>query len=150
MKTLAIGVAAAAVSISGCGGDDSATGPDAQPATDGTAFTEGDFDNIPIFRGATEIQAPVEKEGNIAASYETKTADPDRVLAFYQDELPRLGWTVVVPVAEIGDNVWKGSWLKDDRRLEVSSSPMLGRDEPKPRTQFNLVLLDDAGGSGST
>jgi hypothetical protein len=133
--------------MSGCGGGRD-HGPAAQPATNGTAFTQGDFDEIPVFRGATPIQRPVTKNGSTAASYETKTAEPDRVLAFYQDQLPALGWDVVVPVAEQGQDVWQGSWVKGGRRLEVSASPMR-RGEPKPDTQFNLVLLSDAGGSGS-
>jgi hypothetical protein len=120
-----------------CGDDDP---PDAQPATDGTAFVGGGFDDLPLFRAATQIQRPTEKDGVVAASYETETARPDQVIVFSRERLAELGWTEVAPPSEVGLDVWRGDWSKDGRLLEVSASPLSRNEGDATHTQFDLVL----------
>ena len=126
------------VVLTGCGDGDAG---DAQPATAGTAFVEGAFDELPAFRGATPIQRPTEQDGVTAASFETVTARPDTVMAFYREQLERLGWTEIEPPSEVGRDVWQGDWTRSGRRLEVSTSPLPSDDGT--RTQIDLLLHDD-------
>lgn len=123
------------IASTGCGDDD---GRDAQPATAGTAFVDGAFDGLPMFRGATPIQRPTEVDGVVAGSFETITARPDTVMSFYRAQLAQAGWTEVEPPSEVGRDVWQGDWTKSGRLLEVSTSPLPSDDAT--RTQIDLVL----------
>lgn len=139
------------LTIAGCESDtadDSSGNQDqvAVPSPEVGEFTDGDFDNIPKFRGATPLQSPTKQNGAIAASYETITARPDAVLRFYEANLPELGWTVVDPIAEINPGSWHGEWVREGRRLQVSASPLSPGEGDATHTQFSLVLLGDAGG----
>lgn len=139
-QTLAGPVVAAAVVLAGaaCGDEEN---PDAIPAADGTAFTDGALEGVPLFRAATTIQQPNEaRAGVIAASYETITARPDSVIDWYQERLAADGWDEVVAVHEEGRDIWQGEWQRDSRRLEVSTSPLPSDDGT--RTQFDLVLYE--------
>lgn len=134
------------LALIGCTGDDSnvASEPDAIPSPAGTAFTTGGFDDVPVFRGATPIQGPSTEDGTVAATYETQTATAERALRFYEQNLPPLGWEEVDPVTESSPGVWRGDWVRDGRRLQVSALPF-DMDEPTGRVQFSLVLLPDEG-----
>ena len=125
----------------GCGDTED---PAAQPAPDGTAFVEGDFSEIPIFRAATPLQEPSTDEGVTTASYATETASARRVIDYYAENLPALGWQVVDPPVRSATGVWRADWLKDRRRLQVIASPLEPSDDAT-HTQIDLVLLNDAG-----
>ena len=133
------------VLLVGCANDGPATDPNALPRPSETTFGQGDFDDIPIFRGATPIQGPSTQNGAVAASYETQAGSPETALRFYEDNLPELGWQVVDPVRETSEGVWRADWVRDGRRLQISALPLTVDDDPGIHTQFSLVLLADAG-----
>lgn len=133
---------ALAVVASACG-DDGPSSPAALPAPERSVFTQGEFDDIPVFRAATPVQGPTEKDGVITTSYETETAAPHTVISFYDRELPAFGWQPIEPVHDSGRRVWRGEWVRDGRRLEVTASPFVPTDDVT-HTQFSVVVADDA------
>lgn len=129
----------------GCADDGNASDPNALPRPAESTFGEADFDDIPVFRGATPIQPASEEEGAVVASYETQAGSPEQALRFYEENLPDLGWQIADPVRETSEDVWRGDWVRDGRRLQISALPLTVDDDPVVHTQFSLVLLDDAG-----
>ena len=125
--------------------DDSSDDLNAQPAPNQTVFTNGEFDEIPVFRGATLVHGPSTKEGTTTASFETEQGASETALRFYEENLPALGWSVADPVVETSRGVWRGDWIRDGRRLQVIASDLSPSSGDATHTQINLVLLADTG-----
>ena len=90
--------------VAGRGSDD----PEAVPAPNQSVFVEGDFDDVPVFRAAAPVQPPSTKDGTTTATYETDTARGDTVMAWYEQNLPTLGWENVDSVVQSSPGVWRG------------------------------------------
>jgi hypothetical protein len=131
--------------------DDGPGSPDALPVPDATSFGGGTFDDLPVFRGASTLQPQTETDGVVTASYETETARPETVLRFYEDQLPGRGWEVIEPPEATGAEAWRGDWMRDGRRLEVSAVALpTDSATDVTRTQFSLILHPDLATSATT
>lgn len=132
----------------GCGDDDD--GQDAQPSPFDSTFVEGSFDDVPLYGGASPI-GPVSEteEGVRTGSFAVNTAAPRTIIQFYDQQLPGLGWASVVPVQETSDDTWRGSWLREGRRLQIVTSPLRPATEDPSDAQLNIILSDDASAPGS-
>ena len=131
--------------LAGCGDDDASGDPAAQPAPANSQFTEGEFDEIPLFRGASPIQKPTTMDGTTTGSFTTDRGSPETAIRFYEENLPELGWSVVDPVVETSNGVWRGDWLRDGRRLQVITSDLSPNEGDATDTQIDLVLLATSG-----
>lgn len=141
LRRLTVACAAvAALAVGACGDDD---GNGAVPAPNGTSFGQGDFDDVPVFRGATPLQDPTRQDGTVTGSYQLTTGTPEEALEFYADQLPGLGWRMVEEPTETSPGVWRGDWVREGRRLQVVASP--GTGIPNAPGQLNLILLADTG-----
>ena len=126
----------------GCGGDDS-SGSEAQPVPGATAFQEGDFDELPRFRGAEAVNEPTVDQDVTTQSFEVTTATPAQVMEFYERELDEGGWEAVEPPGQTGaESSYRGVWRQGDRRLVVSSTEFAGAEDPAGThsTQYSLSL----------
>ncbi len=127
-------------------GDDSpdaeteSDGPQAVPSPGIEVFTGGEFDDIALPGGASEVGTKSEIGGAIAQSFGVRATSPEGVMDFFGRSLSESGWVVVEPVSSTGTNALDGSWERDGRRLEISAVTATGvADED---TQFSVVLLD--------
>lgn len=141
-------MAVALVSTASCDSDANdmpdtpvADGEDAIPSPEVEFFTDGDFQDIPKPRGATEASDKTERDGVITQSFTVTATGPRQIMTFYVDNLPPLGWELVDPVTRTGPNTERAAWVRDERRLEVSTGPVPGIEDE--RAQFSLVLLPD-------
>ncbi len=115
-------------------------GPQAVPAPGIEVFTGGEFDDIALPGGASEVGTKSEIAGAIAQSFGVRATSPQGVMDFFERSLPESGWVIVEPVSSTGTNALDGSWERDGRRLEISAVTATGiADED---TQFSVVLLD--------
>ena len=112
---------------------------DAQPTPGGTAFTDAQFDDIPIPRGATEAGDLTERDGAIAQSYTVTATSPEQIMDVFTDNLAVQGWEVVEEVRSTGTDSFAAAWVRGDDRLEVSA--LLAQGVEDERTQFSVVLL---------
>jgi hypothetical protein len=140
-------LAVAALSLTACGDDAEGDADvvadeeqqDAQPTPGSAGFTEGDFDAIPIARGATEVSEKTERDGVVTQSFTVTATSPQEIMEYYSSQLPDLGWQEVEPVRETGTDSLAAAWVQGDDRLEISALLAQGVDDE--RTQFSLVLL---------
>ena len=114
---------------------------DAQPAPGGTAFTDAEFDDIPIPRGATEVGEKTERDGAIAQSFTVTATSPQEIMDTFTNNLSGAGWENVEPVRSTGTDSYAAAWVQGDNRLEVSA--LLAQGVEDERTQFSVVLLPD-------
>ena len=148
-------VAVAALTLAACGDDaegDTDTDidtdvvadeeqQDAQPTPGSAGFTEGDFDDIPIARGATEISEKTERDGAISQSFTATATSPEQIMEFYTSQLAELGWQEVEAVRETGTDSLAAAWVSGNDRLEISA--LLAQGVEDEQTQFSIVLLPD-------
>lgn len=137
-----VGMVVASIAVTGCGGDDS-SGSEAQPVPGATVFQEGDFDELPRFRGAEAVNDPTVDEDVTTQSFEVTTATPADVMEFYERELAERGWDPVEPPRRTGaESSYRGVWQQGDRQLVVSSTEFAGADDPAGTrsTQYSLSL----------
>ncbi len=145
--TFAFFVVAGALAMSACGDDAPGTtgGDDDQsaavPAPGVTSFTDGDFDGIPIPRGATEATTRTERDGAVSQSFTATSTSPQQIMDFFTDQLPALGWETVEEVRSTGTDSLAAAWVRDDERVEVSALLAQGIDDAE--SQFSVVLLPD-------
>lgn len=146
----AAAVAVASLAVAGCSDDSSTdTGEvatdddqgDALPNPGSESFSEGDFDAIPIARGATEASERTEREGAISQSYTVSATSPTQIMEYYVESLPDFGWEAVEPVRETGTDSYAAAWVQGSDRLEISA--LLAQGVEDERTQFSVVLLPD-------
>ena len=126
----------------GAGGDDEGDGDDdggEVPTPGMTGFTEGEFDDIALPRGADEASEKTERDGVISQSFFAQQTSPEQIMDFFSTSLDADGWTVVEPVSSRGTDSVAGAWTRDGRRLEVSA--LLAKGVENERTQFSVVLL---------
>ncbi len=139
-----LALVSAAVLLAACGGSSDAVGSatDAQPQTGNSTFVSGEFAGIPRPPAAETLGKLTTKDNVTTQSYSINGFTPERVLEYYNGELTAKGWTTVQDPHAIGTTDWKGTWTDDTgRRLEVSASPLLSRDDPGSKnSQFSLVL----------
>lgn len=121
------------------GGDDDQSA--AVPAPGVTTFADGDFDGIPIPRGATEASTRTERDGAVSQSFTATATSPRQIMDFFADQLPRLGWETVEEIRSTGTDSFAAAWVDGDQRVEVSALLAQGIDDE--RTQFSVVLLPD-------
>lgn len=114
---------------------------DAQPTPGSAGFTEGDFDAIPIARGATEISEKTERDGAISQSFTATATSPQQIMDFYTSQLAQLGWQEVEAVRETGTDSLAAAWVQGNDRLEISA--LLAQGVEDEQTQFSIVLLPD-------
>lgn len=142
-------LAVAALSLTACGDDAEGDADvvadeeqqDAQPTPGSAGFTEGDFDAIPIARGATEVSEKTEREGAVTQSFTATATSPQEIMEYYSSQLPELGWQEVEPVRETGTDSLAAAWVQGGDRLEISA--LLAQGVEDERTQFSIVLLPD-------
>lgn len=114
---------------------------EAQPQQGGD-FVHGAFDDIPRHPGSEPLQSPEESGDVVTGSFVVETAQPRTVLEFYDGTLDADGWANTEAPAEVGRDIWRGEWLREGDRLEVSASPadqIEGGAFENP-TQYSLVL----------
>lgn len=121
------------------GGDDDQSA--AVPAPGVTTFADGDFDGIPIPRGATEATTRTERDGAVSQSFTATATSPEQIMDFFADQLPQLGWETVEQVRSTGTDSFAAAWANGDQRVEVSA--LLAQGIEDERTQFSVVLLPD-------
>jgi hypothetical protein len=142
--------AVAALSLAACGDD--SPGPtadvdgggeqeDAQPTPGGTAFTDAEFDEIPIPRGATEAGEQTERDGVVTQSYTVTETSPEQIMDEFVTTLAERGWENVESVRSTGTDSFAAAWVQGDDRLEISA--LLAQGVEDERTQFSVVLLPD-------
>ncbi len=143
-------LAAAALTLAACGDDAEGDAPavvadeeqqDAQPTPGSVGFTEGDFDDIPIARGGTEISEKTERDGAVSQSFTATATSPEEIMEYYASQLPDLGWQEVEAVRETGTDSLAAAWVRGNDRLEISA--LLAQGVEDERTQFSIVLLPD-------
>ena len=141
VRTRRLGCAALATVAALCCALVAACGSEtADPTVQGPAVTwvvAADLEEIPLPAGSRPY-APAAIDGAvIAQTFQVIGTTPDRVLAFFDQALPREGWTAAAPLhREPSDR--RSDWLSSDRRLEVSAirAPGSGRTA----VQFSLIL----------
>ena len=122
------------------GAGDDGEGEGGEVPTPGmTGFTEGEFDDIALPRGADEASEKTERDGVISQSFFAQQTSPEQIMDFFATSLDADGWTVVEPVSSRGTDSLAGAWTRDGRRLEVSA--LLAQGVENERTQFSVVLL---------
>ncbi len=116
-----------------------------QPAPAVTTFGQGDFENLPLPPRSEPLGERSEEDGVVARSYAVRDTSPERVLAFYSQQLPAPA--VVEPPHDIGAGTFRGRWLLDGRELTVSATvddtlEAIARfgDDAGVITQFSLSL----------
>ena len=144
-------IAVAALTLAACGDDAEGDADaevvaeeeqqDAQPTPGSAGFTEGDFDAIPIARGATEVSEKTERDGAISQSFTATATSPEEIMEYYSSQLPDLGWSEVEAVRQTGTDSLAASWVQGNDRLEISALLAQGVDDEQ--TQFSIVLLPD-------
>lgn len=131
------------VLLGACGGGTDVG--ETQPRPNVTTFEQGAFDDLPLHPRSDPIGAPADTGDSEARSYVTVGAEPRGVLAFYEAELPGLGWNAVGPVEDLGTESFRGRWTRDDLLLTVSATRAQGVEGESPasdeiRTQYSLSL----------
>ena len=145
-------MAAAALTLSACGDDAEGDADadvvaddeqqDAQPTPgSGTLFTDGDFDAIPVPRGATEQTDKTERDGAVSQSFTVSATSPEQIMEFFVVQLPEDGWENIEEVRSTGTDSYAAAWVQGQNRLEVSA--LLAQGVEDERTQFSIVLLPD-------
>jgi len=115
---------------------------DAQPTPgSGTLFTEGDFDAIPVPRGATEQTDKTERDGAVSQSFTVSATSPEQIMEFFVVQLSEDGWEIIEEVRSTGTDSYAAAWVQGQDRLEVSA--LLAQGVEDERTQFSIVLLPD-------
>ena len=127
--------------------------PENQVAPDRDGFVEGDFRDVPIIPRAVALGDPIERDGVVTGNYKVQNIGPAEVLDQYTSLLDDDGWTLVEGPARMGDDIHRGDWIKDGRRLEVVAQPVTSvpeypdvtASEPFDEfpTQLNLILYPD-------
>lgn len=110
------GVAAMSVVFASCSPSDEGT----QPAPAVTTFEQGDFDDLPLPPRSEPVGERSEEDGVVSRSYAVRDTSPERVLAFYSEQLPAAA--VVETPQAIGAGTSRGRWLVDGRELTVSAT----------------------------
>ncbi len=104
------------VVFASCGPSDEGT----QPAPAVTTFEQGHFDDLPLPPRSEPVGERSEEDGVVSRSYAVRDTSPERVLAFYSEQLA--GSAVVEPPHDIGVGTLRGRWLLDGRELTVSAT----------------------------
>lgn len=134
--------AVAVVAAAGCGGDDS-SGSEAQPVPGASVFQEGNFDELPRFRGAEAVNDPTVEDDVTTQSFEISTATSAEVMSFYERELDDAGWVAVEPPRQTGPGgARRAVWRRGDQQLIVSSTEFAAGDDASgtDNTQYSLSL----------
>lgn len=145
-------MAVAALALASCGDDaegdadaevvDDQEQQDAQPTPgSGTLFTAGDFDAIPVPRGATEQTDKTERDGAVSQSFTVSATSPQQIMEFFVVQLAERGWDNVEEVRSTGTDSYAAAWVQGQNRLEISA--LLAQGFEDERTQFSIVLLPD-------
>ena len=113
---LVAGAAAMSVVFSSCSPSDEGT----QPAPAVTTFEQGDFEDLPLPPRSEPVGERSEEAGVVSRSYAVRDTSPERVLAFYSEQLPAPA--VLEPPHDIGAGTFRGRWLLDGRELTVSAT----------------------------
>lgn len=103
-------------------GDDGGDGA-AQPAEEAATFVSGEFGDIPRPPLADEVGPRADIDGVIAQSFRVRNTSRDRIFAFYDERLE--GWQPEERPKQLGpapDAAWRATWIRDDRRLVVTTS----------------------------
>ena len=138
--------------VAGCsdGGDDEAV-----PAPGPAQFADGDLSEIPLPTGATAIGPRSEDEGVVSRSYGVENLPPNELAEQMDVDLLAAGWEELLAFEESGQQVFRGEYAKDERRLEVAISPGAGLSDQGPQlegeevegSQISLVLHPDLTGA---
>jgi hypothetical protein len=138
---------AASVVVAACGGGGDPTDSETQPVPGASEFQEGDFDQLPLFRGAEAVDEPAVEGDVTSQSFTVDAATPEQVMTFYDRELEQDGWRVVDEPERLGaEETHRGIWQTDDQQLVVSATEFTGTGEPEDdaanrgTTQFSLSL----------
>ena len=116
-----------------------------QPGPGVTTFGEGVFSDVPLPYGATPAGPRSQKNGVDERTYGVEAHAPADVVQRMTTELGDAGWTTDQDFQEGGQNVYRGQFLKDGRRLVVSVSPApdLGNSGNNSGSQISLLLGAD-------
>ena len=127
------------ISLVACGDDYAVDSTGAQPDAVSEDFQPDALAAIPVLGASQAINAPTEKDGAVAQSYEIPGRTPEQVLEEFETSLDADGWTLSLGPEAVG-NGYNGEWTKDGDILEVSATPFEAEDESAVLTQFSLVL----------
>ena len=105
----------------GCGSGAEERAAD-QPATNGTGFGYGRFDDLPRYSRSEPLGPRAEKAGAVSQSFKAEGATPTQILDFYARRLKEAGWEVVEPVHELGVGTVRGRWAEPKWMITVSAS----------------------------
>lgn len=133
---LAVGLS---FSLVACGDDDVDT-TGAQPDAVSEDFQPDALAAVPVLGAAQAINAPTEKDGAVAQTYEIPGRTPEQVLQDFEELLAEDGWTLSFGPEQVGTTGFNGEWTKDGDVLEVSATPFEAQDDSAVLTQFSLVL----------
>ncbi len=132
----AVGLSLTAVAC----GDDDVDPTGAQPDAVSEDFQPDALAAVPIPGAAQAINAPTEKDGAVAQSYEIPGRTPEQVLEDFESLLADDGWTLALGPEQVGTTGYNGEWTKGGDVLEVSATPFEAEDESAVLTQFSLVF----------
>lgn len=134
-----IGAAALSLAAFACG-EDSTDTTGAQPDAVSEDFQPDAIAGVPVPGAAEAINAPTEKDGSVAQSYEIPGRTPQQVLEEFESLLADDGWTLANGPEQVGATGYNGEWLKDGDVLEISATPFEAGTDDAVVTQFSLVL----------
>ncbi|MBW3536824.1 MAG: hypothetical protein KY395_03520 [Actinobacteria bacterium] len=137
--TTLVMLAVLGTAVAACGSD---TGSETQPAPDVTTFTEGDFEELPLYPDSEPIGSRTETDGVVARSYKVRDVTVDMVIAFYDERLQAAGWQRAEPALR-ENTEHRADFVNDSYRLELSAQPIRAPEDPPTQlqvVQYSLVL----------
>jgi len=138
LRRVVLVVMALSLVLAGCGRDRQSR-EGTQPAPAVTTFEQGRFDDLPLFPRSDPIGPRSEKDGVVARSYTARGTTSERLLQFYEGNLP--GWRQVEPIRKFGTSSYRAAWTRGNWLLEVSSGASPAFDDAgDAQVQYSLVL----------
>lgn len=130
----------AGIGLGACSDNESGT----QPAPDVSTFQQGDFGDIPLPGSTEQIGERTETDGVVTASYSVDMRTGGQLAEWFDRELAERGWQTAVVPQETAEALWRADWVKDGRRLELSTASYGTADlEAGELLQFSLTLSPD-------
>lgn len=131
----------------GCTGDGGAsTNDDLEVVGDGQQFG-GRFADLPLLPRSDPISELTERSGTVTRSYQAEGASIDRVMSFYEDRLPALGWEVLLEPQRSGTSTIQAEWRDGDLVLRITANDAAGlggdtNPTESVRSQYSLIMSE--------